>query len=311
MRLKRSQGFASGALSLFGGIRVYICYLDESGTPENGSSTEHFVLLGLAVTADTWKAKDAQIYGIKGKYGLEDREIHTAWMLRDYPEQKRVPDFEELDWADRRKAVLGVRAMNLTRPRKNSQQKALLKNYRKSEDYVHLTRAERLQLAEELADAVGLWDDARIFAEAQDKSHSRDTDRFELSFEQVVTRFNYFLTHMNGPSGLLVQDNNQTVALRLTTAMRRFHQRGTSWTNIGRIIETPLFVDSALTSMVQLADLCAYATRRYFEKGETNLFDRIKPCIDRMPDGKLVGIGHFTGRHKCRCDVCREHGRQC
>jgi hypothetical protein len=199
--------------------------------------------------------------------------------------------------------------MNLTRPRTNTQQKALLKTYRKSEDYVHLTRAERRQLAEDLADAVGSWGDARIFAEVQDKSQTGDANRFEFSFEQVVTRFNSFLTHTNGPTGLMVQDNNQTVALRLTTAMRRFHQRGTSWSKIGRIIETPLFVDSALTSMVQLADLCAYATRRYFEKDETDLFDRIKPCIDRTPDGKLVGMRHFTGRFKCQCDVCKEHGR--
>ena len=30
---------------------MYICYLDESGTPEPGASTDHFVLLGLAVPA--------------------------------------------------------------------------------------------------------------------------------------------------------------------------------------------------------------------------------------------------------------------
>jgi hypothetical protein len=288
---------------------VYICYLDESGTPEAGGSADHFVLLGLAVPADTWKTKDAEVYAIKGKYGLEDREIHTAWMLREYPEQQTIPDFGAMDWESRRRATLAVRAMNLTRPRTNSQQRTLLKNYRKSEDYVHLTRIERSQLAQELADVVGSWDDARVFADAQAKRHAGGVASFEFAFEQVVTRFNTFLTLTDGPSGLLVQDNNQTVSRKLTETMRRFNSRGTTWTAIGRIIETPLFVDSALTSMVQMSDLCAYATRRYFEKAETDLVDRIKPRIDRKPDGSLVGIRHFTGKYRCHCDVCEEHGR--
>jgi hypothetical protein len=310
MRLVRGRCLASGAFFLSGQeVGMYICYLDESGTPEAGSSTDHFVLLGLAVPAETWKDKDSQISALKAKYGLEDREIHTAWMLRDYQEQHRVPDFESLGWEPRRKATLGVRAMNLARPRTNSQQRTLLKNYRKSEDYVHLTRLERLSLVRELADVVGSWNDVRIFAEAQSKAHIGGGANFEFAFEQVVTRFNTFLTLTGGPIGLLVQDNNQTVAQKLTTTMRRFHQQGTAWAKIGRIIETPLFVDSALTSMVQLADLCAFATRRYFEKAESDLFDRIKPCIDRKVDGSLVGIRHFTGRYACQCDVCREHGR--
>ena len=33
MRLKRGMSLASGAFSLWAGGLVYICYLDESGTP--------------------------------------------------------------------------------------------------------------------------------------------------------------------------------------------------------------------------------------------------------------------------------------
>ena len=287
---------------------MYICYLDESGTPEAGSTTDHFVLLGLAIPADSWKARDTQANALKYKYGLQDKEVHTAWMLREYPEQNRVPDFDSLDWESRRKAALGIRALNLSRPRNNSQQKELLKNYRKTHEYVHLARAERVQLVQKLADIVGSWTDVRIFADAHAKGHTKGTEHYEFAFEQVVTRFNTFLTRTEGPSGLLVQDNNQTVAMKLTRTMRQFHRKGTAWAKIGKIIETPMFVDSALTSMVQLADLCAYATRRFFEKGEKDLFHRIKPRIDRK-DGSLVGIRHFTGKFHCQCEVCEEHGR--
>ncbi len=45
--------------------------------------------------------------------------------------------------------------------------------------------------------------------------------------------------------------------------MKSFYDKGTNWTDLEHIIETPLFVDSELTSLVQIADLCAYAIRRY------------------------------------------------
>jgi hypothetical protein len=66
---------------------MYFCYLDESGVVEHGASTDHFVLLGFAVPAATWKQKDAQVNSLKAKYGLRDVEVHTAWMARDSPVQ--------------------------------------------------------------------------------------------------------------------------------------------------------------------------------------------------------------------------------
>ena len=87
--------------------------------------------------------------------------------------------------------------------------------------------------------------------------------------------------------------------------MRTFHKQGTFWTNIDNIIETPLFVSSELTSMIQLADLCSYALRRYIENGETTLFELIYPKGDRK-DGKCVGIRHFT-EPVCTCEICKNH----
>ena len=34
--------------------------------------------------------------------------------------------------------------------------------------------------------------------------------------------------------------------------------------------------------MVQLADLCSYVIRRFFELGESDLFDRIKKRFDNI-----------------------------
>ncbi|MCW0202269.1 MAG: DUF3800 domain-containing protein [Rhodanobacter thiooxydans] len=290
---------------------MYICYLDESGTTEAGDSSRHFVLVGLAILATAWKNKDTQVDAIKKRYGLESEEVHTAWMLREFPEQKVISNFEGSDYATRRRFVVAQRTQNLARHRSNKQGKAIALNYRKTAAYIHLTKAERLACVQELADLIGSWADARLFAEAQQKkSLPSGAGDFEEAFEQVVTRFNRCLGNIGGIHGILVQDNNETMAKRLTRQMRKFHREGTTWAkDIEFVVETPMFVDSELTSMVQLADLCAYAIRRFFDHGEDDLLNRIYPIFDRNLS-RLVGIRHYTRSDKCDCKVCVEHGRK-
>jgi hypothetical protein len=132
----------------------------------------------------------------------------------------------------------------------------------------------------------------------------------DQAFEQVVSRFEQYLRYTGSGStgrnfGLLIHDNNETVAKKHTTMMKRFHQNGTLWTQVENIIETPLFVDSQLTSMVQIADLCSYALRRYLENGEVELFDPIFERADRKDD-TVVGVRHFTDP-SCRCRICHAH----
>lgn len=290
---------------------MHICYLDESGTVDRGDASGHFVLVGLAVPAANWKVKDAQIDEIKAKFGLADKEVHTAWMLRDYPEQAAVPDFAQLSPDERRRQARAVRTQNLAKGRAAKAQRSLVINYKKTADYIHLTRDERRDCIRQLADLIGSWGDARLFAEAQKKSalKNREGD-FDEAFEQVVTRFNTFLRNIGGSNGLLVQDNNETMAKRLTSQMRRYHREGTTWAkDIQFVVETPLFVDSSLTSMVQLADLCAYAIRRFFDNGEEDLLQRILSAFDRNGE-KLVGARHYTRAEACDCRICVEHGRR-
>lgn len=287
---------------------MYICYVDESGTVELSGSTDHFVLVGLAIPVDTWKAKDQSVSAIKSKYGIEEEEIHTAWMLRDFPEQASIPGFDTLTWKDRANAVKGARLLKLSKVSSLNQRRALVKNYQKTDGYIHLTRTQRVACIEELADLVGSWGDARAFGDAHSKRHVNGTAHFDEAFAQIVTRFNSYLHNTSSGLGMLVQDQNETVSTRLTLAMRQYHSTGTLWRKIDHIVETPLFVNSHLTSMVQLADLVAYSTRRFFDNGETNLFNRIKHRYDRHK-GFLVGLRHFTGPFQCRCDVCLDHGR--
>ncbi len=291
------------------------CYLDESGVPEIHAGTSHFVLLGLSVSGESWKEKDTEITRIKRRFGLAETEIHTAWIARRYTEQERIPGFEGMNGPSRMAAVKAIRDAYLIKigaTKGIKATKTIRKDYEKSAAYTHLTMTERIELLKQLGDAVASWPDCRLFAECIDKRAFNGveprTPPVEEAFTQVVSRFHRFLEAQDPPEhGLIVQDHNETNAARLTQLMRKFHADGTRWTEqIRLIVETPLFVDSQLTSIVQLADLCAYAIRRFCENGETDLFNRLLPVF-HAHSGRLVGIRHYTGGNGCRCIVCQRH----
>jgi hypothetical protein len=296
---------------------MYICYVDESGTSDIPGNTSHFVLAGLSIPVWHWQTSDENVYAILARYGLGGKELHTAWLLRPYLEQSRIPSFEQLDWAARRAAVERERnryLLQLQMARRSQTYRQAKKTFSHTKSYVHLTLNERKTLVREVADSISNWGYARLFAECIDKLHfdpsrsGRTVD--EQAFEQVVSRFEQYLENtveMRGHRnfGLLVHDNNETIAKKHTSLMRYFHQQGTLWTSVNRIIETPLFVDSSLTSRVQMADLCSYALRRYLENSETDLFRRIFGRADRAYN-TVVGVRHFTDL-ACACEICQSH----
>lgn len=219
-----------------------------------------------------------------------------------------------MSWPERRSAVERYRASELLRLRNSKSTKPhnqAKKNYAKTAAYVHLTRNERRKLVREIADCMQNWDFAVLFFEAIDKLHFDEvkTGRTigDQAFEQVVSRFEQFLARRGEPRvhGLLVHDNNETVAKKHTALMRRFHAEGTLWSKIVRINETPLFVDSKLTRMVQLADLCSYAIRRFVENHEEELLGPVLARADTV-EQVTVGARHYT-RMDCVCRICDVH----
>jgi hypothetical protein len=206
----------------------------------------------------------------------------------------------------------------LQKTNKSTLYKQTRKNYRQTEKYIHLTLSERMHFIQELSDLVGSWAFARLFAECINKIHfdpvrARQSED-EQALEQVVSRFEQYMKIVSKSKknvelfGTLIHDNNETVSKKHTALMKRFHNQGTLWTSIEHIIETPFFVNSELTSLVQIADLCSYSLRRYFENNETDLLNRIKSRIDRKSNKlenttKIVGIRHFT-ESCCQCMFC-------
>ena len=290
---------------------MHLCYIDESGTSAIPGSTSHFVLAGLSMPDRLWKSHHDQVEGIKRRYDLQFNEVHVAWLLRPYREQQAVPDFAFMSWMKRRSEVLSARTQEVLRLQRDGpgQQKQVQKNYKATESYIHLTLDERRQLVQDLAGCVSGWGEARLFAECIDKAHFQRVQNQktvdEQAFEQIVSRFEQFLKNGSGDYGLLVHDANSTVEKKHTERMKNYLQEGTLWTGVEHIIETPMFVDRQLTGMVQMADVCSYALRRYVENGETELFDLVFQRAHRIQQ-TAVGVRHYT-EPGCQCRICSAH----
>jgi hypothetical protein len=295
---------------------MHILYVDESGTPELDPDSSHFVLVGLTIPLGSWRKHDGDLRGVVASRRLAGVELHAGWMARRYPEQERINGFVNLTDEQRRDAVTVERRKDLAKAslRGDKAVQGLRKNYTKTAAYTHLSHAERISLLQAVADRLKTWTDARLFGEAQSKTHLSIQQRAlsrETALEQLTTRFSTYLRQVRGSDmGIIVHDQQQASSTKLTAVFRRWHETGTAFTRITNIAETPLFVDSSLTVMVQLADLAAYATRRFFEHNETDLFNRIYKRFDRTPQsGELVGLRHYTGSTPCSCRVCKDHGR--
>jgi len=298
---------------------MYLCYIDESGTSSPNDNSSHFILGGLSIPIWQWKTCERDILRIKRRYELQNAEIHTAWIWRDYREQSAIQGFDALSHSDRRAAVSRHRRQVILRLRNsgNTQNlKQTLKNYKKTEPYIHLTLNERRDFIFQVARKIGSWGFARLFAECIDKVYFDPAIAHlsidEQGFEQLVSRFERYLNRLNSAPdcdqdiyGLLIHDNNQTIEKKHTELMKRFHRVGTFWTQIEFIIETPLFVSSELTSLIQLTDVCVFALRRFLEKSETTLFDEIIKRADRR-GRNVVGLRHFTD-DGCNCHICQIH----
>lgn len=305
---------------------MHLCYLDESGTPDIPGNTSHYILAGLAIPIWNWRDCEREIGTVRKKYGLENREIHTAWMLRAYLEQSRISGFGAFSHFDRRQKVEACRNTELLRLQRLPNHAAYnqsKKTFRHTAAYIHLTIDERRAFIKEIAKCISRWGFARLFAECIDKinfqslnlirpiKEQRNID--EQALEQVVSRFENHLRIINttlpkASHALLIHDNNETVCRKHTDLMKKFHLRGTLWTDVKHIVETPLFVNSELTSMIQIVDLCAYALRRYLENQEEELFDLIFMRADRKEnrertETRVVGVRHFT-LPKCACKIC-------
>lgn len=288
-------------------------YLDESGNPELSGSSDSYVLVAVGIPIEKWESCDRTINQLKSSYNLSSAEIHTAWMLRSYREQQEIEGFESMNHDERRQAVIRIREQKVQFYKDNKSPqalKSLKKIYKNTFPYIHLTFSERQRFIFDLVAKIKSWSFVRIFAEIIDKRDYRPP-KPELTpevqaFERIVTRIEKFLSHVSNDQkeyGLLIHDECESVAASHVSNMKHYYRRGTFKSAIKHIIETPLFVSSAYTNMVQIADCCAYALRRYYDSADNILYLPIKSRADKI-GSDIVGFNHYTSNNSCPCDLC-------
>ena len=301
---------------------VYLLYLDGSGAA-SVSDTAHrsFVLLGLSLPEGNWFALEKRVAALKAKYQFSavPLELHAKDVCVSIPEQDEIPGFDDLSYADRRAQVLARREAKLVK-KAGDRQNARAK-YRGTEPVIHLSRAQRSQLYQDALDLVGSHAEIRLFAEVVNKEYLlKKTGKMNAvasAFEQVLSRFDMFLqfvarANTTAHNGIAVVDvDPHSDLMRDLTIV--FRADGHSWGQLQHVIESPFFVDSKIVSGIQLADMCAYATRRYADKvprsgsHEEKQFLRIFHKFDRG-GGKLHGLRHYCAPGSCDCAICQERG---
>ena len=134
----------------------------------------------------------------------------------------------------------------------------------------------------------------------QDASQARPS-----TLEDVCIRFNTFVMrqykHGLPNKGLLIIDRNRAEEYR--KLLRNYQEAGTRYGYLGNIVDIPYFARCHETRMLQLADFCAYAVFRYYERNDDRYLKQILPRFDRRRINQPDGLKHII-KAPCKCIAC-------
>lgn len=146
----------------------------------------------------------------------------------------------------------------------------------------------------------------------------RREDPYERAFEDLVSRFDMFLSRINRQAvadgqeeqrGLIVlaESSYQKVIVLLG---RRLREHGTRWGLLHNVSDVPLFAPAKDMRLLQYADFCANALYGRYHAKLTGDFDLIAPKFDQDA-GIIHGLSHLTTDITCSCIACfSRRGRQ-
>lgn len=152
-----------------------------------------------------------------------------------------------------------------------------------------------------------------LFAIVVEKSALKeDQSPLSYAFEELCNRFNLFLRrnyrkNNERQRGLIIMDETKHEGA-LQSLAREFRVNGTRWGKLRNLSEVPLFANSKVSRLLQLADLVAYATWRRYEHKDGRFFDALLCKFDQ--EGRILhGLVHRTSNRKaCYCPACQSRG---
>jgi hypothetical protein len=107
----------------------------------------------------------------------------------------------------------------------------------------------------------------------------------EMLFTQIASRFDMFLGRkykntQNHARGVAIFDKS-TSELDIQKWSRIFKSTGHQWGTLHNFAEVPLFLDSKMSRLIQLADIIAYSLFRKYEFHDDKYFSVIQNCFDK------------------------------
>lgn len=146
----------------------------------------------------------------------------------------------------------------------------------------------------------------RLFAVVRSPGAIKHADPLERVFEELLLRFSSFLARQRIPAsrhGIVIADKAKYEST-LQPMASKWRDDGTRFHRLTNIAEVPLFVDSAETRLIQLADFVAHSVFRHYRDGDDFM---LKPLLDVFDEtaGKRHGLVHLTVDHRsCACHAC-------
>lgn len=152
------------------------------------------------------------------------------------------------------------------------------------------------------------YNSTNLFACAIHKaSYPTEPSIINMAFEDLTQRFDFYLNTVNANGdrhkGLLILDQSSHENT-LQDLAKNFRQLGTQYAKINHLADTPFFVNSKASRIIQIADHIAYSVFRRYNQSDTTYFDIIAHRFYEN-NGTLHGLAHKQKyRIKCMCAAC-------
>ena len=247
---------------------MYVIYLDESGDQKGWNNQDHFIIGGLAIH--------------------EGQIRHLSKVLDDVQAQF-FPNIS---------VPLKFHATDINSGRSR---------------FRSISKDTRMMILESIYDEIAkvTYPNAVLFATSMHiTAVSNPEQALRDTFQDIAQRINTFLTRLyrqrNPQKGLLIIDRSQSTENRYRTFVSDFQSHGTEYGYLGNLVDIPYFSQSSDTRLLQLADFCAYAVFRYYERNDDQFLNRILPRFDRRSPGHGPdGLKHIIrSASHCQCVAC-------
>jgi hypothetical protein len=251
---------------------MYLLYLDESGDTGNWQEQNNFVIAGIGIYEFRLKALKERIREVQNQY-FPNIQIPVIFHATDIHSGNGM--FRKISLEKREQLLMDLYGV----------------------------------ISENRPPNVSLFGAVMSI----DAAKNPYKDRSQI-FEEVICGFNSFLvegyrlqqhegkgSNRIGNKGLVIIDENRKEQYR--ELLDRFQEEGTSHGYLANIIDIPYFARCNDTPMLQLADLCAYALFRNFERSDSSYLNVILPHFFRTHNGQMFGFKHITNL-ECDCPAC-------